>query len=577
MNAPAPAVQPVRSYDEELLDLIARQSRSVPAFVFAVLLLIGWLTWSASAVGTALWVGAVFAVLAVRYLVLPRLPDMTGMTLTGRIRLAAFLSGLNGITHALCLLFFAALSDVDRAVQALVLAGLCTGAVGTTAGDRRIFLPYHLSIYVPLVLLWATNGGTSVPTASNLGVAVAVAILGIVLVMLARDTNRQFSETIRIRKEQEEINLQLQRALRDAGVADRAKTRFLASASHDLRQPIHALSLFGAALRMKSLPDDAAQLAHNIDESIAVLASQLDALLDVSKLDAGVITPEFSVIDLTAMLGRIGREYEAEAAEKGLGLRLEIDDTCRVYSDRLLLERIIRNLLNNAVRYTNEGFVGIECRCRDDRCSLAIVDSGIGIPESERDKIFSEFYQVEAKTPQARQGLGLGLSIVARLAVLLGIPVDLVSTPGEGTRFELTLSLVDGPGLPEAPRREQQLEGIRVLIIDDDRSVRLAMEALLKSYGAVPLCAADTDEALALTAEAPPGVILSDLRLAAESGLDAIDRLRQQHGEIPAMLITGDTGAEQIREAHASGFEVLHKPVLPEDLQRALSDAIRTA
>lgn len=578
MNAPrsAPEVRPVKSYEEELLDLIARQSRRVPALVFGVLIIIASLVYPHSPLGMVAWLGVVIAVLAARYRVLPQLPDRDDLSLQGRVNVAAVLSGINGLAHAASLLVFPLLSDIERAIQSLVLAGLCTAAVGTTAGNRRIFLPYFLAIFPALILLWATDGGFRWPTLTNAGIALSVGMFAVVVLMVARDTERQFLETIRIRKEQEAINIQLQKALQDAGVADRAKTRFLASASHDLRQPIHALSLFAAALKMQTLPDDARELADNIDESISVLASQLDALLDISKLDAGVITPEFAPVDLTNMLRRIAREFEAEVSEKGLDLVVDVDDGCRVQTDKLLLERVVRNLLNNAVRYTEQGSIAIECNSVGSGCRLAIVDSGIGIPAAEQDKIFSEFYQVSERTDSAQQGLGLGLSIVTRLLALLETPLSLTSAPGEGTRIELSLQGEQGSEETWDIETMKRLEGMRILVIDDDRAVRNAMSALLVGVGAKVSGAATIDEALECLDEGIPDVVISDLRLGPESGIDAIERIRQWRDALPAILITGDTGAEQIREAHASGLQVLHKPVQPADLERALSEIVRT-
>jgi signal transduction histidine kinase/ActR/RegA family two-component response regulator len=406
------------------------------------------------------------------------------------------------------------------------------------------------------------------------GLALAILVFAIVLVLLARDTNRQFNQTIRIRKDQEELNKQLQKALQDAAVADRAKTRFLASASHDLRQPIHALSLFGAALKMQQLPDNVRDLANNIDESITVLASQLDSLLDISRLDAGVVTPEFVVIDLTSMLQRIGREFEQPALEKGLSLNLELAGSYHIVSDKLLLERVIRNLLNNAVRYTETGRITIETRCDGPQCCLAISDTGIGIEESEQANIFSEFYQVSQQYGSSNQGLGLGLSIVARLLSLLSAPMTLKSTKGEGTRIEISLTL-------EANRKEtrevsgmMRLEDVSVLVIDDDVAVRKAMTALLGNLGAEVRVSANLVEAMALASARAPDVVVSDLRLGSETGIDAITSIRDVCGDLPAILITGDTSTEQIQLAHESGLMILHKPVNVADLEKAIADAV---
>lgn len=567
-------VATVKSPEEELLNLLATQARQLPLAIFGVLVLVAALISSYSTYGWAIWLAAVIAVLALRFAVLTRLPGMTDWSLDARLRIALVLSGVNGIVHASSLYYFPLMTGVERASQSLILAGLAVAAIATTAGDRRIYLAYMLPIFPALVVLWATSGNDTVSSSADVGLALAIFVFAIVLVMLARDTNHQFNQTIRIRKEQEELNRQLQKALQDAAVADRAKTRFLASASHDLRQPIHALSLFGAALKMQELPDDVRDLANNIDESITVLASQLDSLLDISRLDAGVVTPEFVVIDLTSMLRRIGREFEQLALEKGLALNLELEGDYHIISDKLLLERVIRNLLNNAVRYTETGRITIEASCDASQCCLAISDTGIGIEESEQANVFSEFYQVSQEYGSSKQGLGLGLSIVARLLSLLGAPMTLRSAKGEGTRIEISLTL-------EADRKEarevsgkMRLEGVSVLVIDDDVAVRKAMIALLGNHGAEVRVAADVGEAMALAAASAPDVVVSDLRLGIESGIDAIARIRDICGDLPAILITGDTSAEQIQLAHESGLVILHKPVDVADLEKAIAEAV---
>jgi signal transduction histidine kinase len=514
-------------------------------------------------------------VLAVRYAVLTRLPNMTDWSLDARINIAVLLSAINGVTHASSLAFFPMLTDIERTIQSLILAGLCIAAVATTAGHRRVFVAYFLPIFPTLVVLWATKGSWSVPDRTDVILALAIALFAFVLLINSRDTERQFVETIRIRKEQEELNKQLQAALQAAGVADRAKTRFLASASHDLRQPIHALSLFGAALKMQELPVNVRDLAENIDESITVLASQLDALLDISRLDAGVVTPDIGTVDLSSMLRRIARELELQVSDKGLSLSLYVADDCQVVSDKLLLERVIRNLLNNAIRYTESGGISIETLISGETCRLVIADTGIGIAEAEQEKIFSEFYQVSQRYGESKQGLGLGLSIVARLLRLLDAPLSLSSMPGEGTRIEISLKL-------EHSRKEDmdagemlRLDGIRILVLDDDSAVRKAMTTLLASFGAHVSTAGNVDEALALVGNEEPDLLLSDLRLGVETGLDAVARMRETGYDTPTILITGDTSSEQIRLAHESGLELLHKPVNTADLERKIAEVLK--
>lgn len=578
MNAREPdstEVPPVKSPEEELLNLLATQSRRLPIPVFAVLAVIGGLIYPHSPNhGWAVWLGVVLLVLGLRYAVLVRLPDMDQLALSTRVNIAALMSGINGIAHSSSLIFFSDLSDIERAIQSLILAGLATAAIATTAGNSRIYLAYFLPIFPTMVLLWATNGTWSVPTRTDLGLAFSVTVFAVVLLMLARDTQRQFIAAIKIRKEQEELNTRLQQALQDAAVADRAKTRFLASASHDLRQPIHALSLFAAALKMQDLPPKLVDLADNINESVVVLASQLDALLDISRLDAGVVRPEMGVVDLASMLRRVAREIEPEATAKALSLHLDIAAQCQVVTDKLLLERVIRNLLNNAIRYTEQGSIGISTRI-GAKCVLAIEDTGIGIPRSEQKKIFNEFYQVSQQYGSSKQGLGLGLSIVMRLLALLEAPLTLSSTPGEGTRVEIALELErEGTEAPDGIEMAG-LDGVHILVIDDDASVRTAMNTLLFNFGALVATAANIQQALACVGQQTPDIILSDLRLGRETGIEAIAQIREAVGDVPAILITGDTSTEQIQQAERIGYDLLHKPVNPAELEKRITEVMR--
>ncbi len=553
---------------------MATQSRRLPVAVFGVIVVIAGLIFPYSQVFSLAWLGCVVAVLVGRYAILSRLPLWTDWPLAGRLHIATVLSAVNGIIHGASLIWFPVMTDVERAVQSMIFAGLCSGAIASTAGNRQIYLAYALPILVPMAILWATHGAWSWPSLTDAGLAFAIVMLISVLVMLARDTERQFLESIRVRKGQEALNGRLQVALQAAGVADRAKTRFLAAASHDLRQPIHALSLFGAALRAQSLPPAAQELAENIEEAIDVLASQLDALLDISKLDAGVIRPNIAVIDLTSMLRRIGREFEPQAHDKGLSMQVVVADDLQVRSDKLLLERVVRNLLNNAVRYTEQGGITIEAVGRGATCQLAVVDTGIGIPVAEQRRIFDEFYQV-SHDGAGKQGLGLGLSIVTRLLGLLDSPLTLTSVPGEGTRIEVSLQVETAARETIAVVSETRLSGIRVLVIDDDKVVRSAMLALLTALGAEPTAVANIQQAIGCVRLRRPDLVLADLRLGAgETGIEAITQIRELCCNVPAILITGDTGTEQIRLAHQTGLDVIHKPVNPRDLEQKITTVL---
>jgi signal transduction histidine kinase/ActR/RegA family two-component response regulator len=396
-------------------------------------------------------------------------------------------------------------------------------------------------------------------------------IYGALLIVLARDTWRMFRNSFESRR-------QLQAALDTAESANRAKTRFLASASHDLRQPMHTLSLFAAALSMRPLDDRSRAIAQQMNQALQALSSQLDVLLDVSKLDAGIVEASAADVDIRALLGRLRDEFEPAALRKGLALRAECPPSARAHTDALLLDRVLRNLLDNALKYTLHGEVVLRAGpAPDGRLQLEVVDTGPGIAAEEHERVFEEFYQLGNAERDRRQGLGLGLSIVRRLAELLGLGLRMHSAPGAGTRF--CMSVAAATALPAAPAGPgialPTLAGLKVLVIDDEEAVREGMRTLLEAYGCRVSLAGGTAGALKAAAEAPPDLVLADFRLREhDDGLLAVRQLRAQHPGLPALLVSGDTAPERLREARAAGLPLLHKPVAAEVLVLAIHKAV---
>lgn len=376
------------------------------------------------------------------------------------------------------------------------------------------------------------------------------------------------------RKENEEA---LREARRRAEDTVEERTRFLAAASHDLRQPLHALGLFVAQLQSATANrPDLHPLADNIRLCTDSLIGLFDTLMDISKLDAGAIAPQAEAFPVAPLLQRLAADHAPLAAEKGLALRAAPTGAF-AYSDPALLERLLRNLLSNAIRYTDTGGVMIGCRREGAGLRLEVWDTGHGIPESEREAIFGEFYQGSQPT-RDRQGLGLGLAIVRRLATLLGHRLDLRSRAGGGSVFAVSIpraAAVPGPGRAE-PAALPDLAQMRVLLIDDERQVREAVRGLLGQWGCRVTTADSGDAAMARVGEAaPPDVILCDYRLSAtERGAEVIRGLRERGGPVPVVLITGDTSAEVRQAAEAVGSHLLFKPVQPAKL-RALLLALR--
>jgi len=383
---------------------------------------------------------------------------------------------------------------------------------------------------------------------------------------LATNVNRMSEELGRLYHELEEANL--------------AKSRFLAAASHDLRQPLHALNLFVTQLRTEKDPAEKSRVIARIGAAVAAMDELFNELLDMSKLDAGVLTPSISDFPVDQLLKRIEMTFAAAAREKHLRLRV-VSNSAWIRSDFILLERILLNLVSNAVRYTQAGGIVVGCRRREGVLKIEVWDSGIGIPEDQQRNIFGEFHQLSTAAQDSRGGLGLGLAIVERLCRLLDYPIDVTSKQGRGSRFGVAVPLTAPLRLAERPAQAatDQAMGKSVVVIDDDALVLDSMCGVLKSWGCSVVTATSDDAALTalLKGERPPDIIISDYRLGdRKTGFDVIERIRRVFGTpIPAFLISGDTAPERLREARASGYYLLHKPVPPITLRSVVSQLLK--
>lgn len=558
-----------RKLEDELLQLLAKQSERVPIATLLAALIICALAFDyVPHFISAAWLGAVILVLAVRFAVLRRLPAMQSRSHESRIRIAVSLSILNGFVHAASLFFFPFLPELERAIHTVILVSLSTGAVATTAGYLPLFVGYMLPAFGAMVPLWIFSPGLPDAGLREAALGLLIFMFGCILAGLARDAWRVFKESFNIRSEVMKLNEQLSKALTDAEAANNAKTRFLASASHDLRQPIHTLSLFGAALSMRKLDPDTRDIVNHMNVALQNMATQLDSLLDISKLDAGVMEKNVTRVDLRGMLLKLEQEYQPLCEEKNLHLKCSLlDGIYSVETDGLLLERIVRNLLSNAVKYTDKGFVHITTTRRDGQFSLRVADTGRGIAAKEQARIFEEFYQIDNPERDRSKGLGLGLSIVRRLTDFLEIPLHMQSSPGKGTTFELLLpeagAVQDsdaGSGI--STELEPSHDAARILVIDDEAAVRAGMQSLLGAMGYQVDTAEDIEQALQHAQSHPPDLVLADLRLrGAENGIDAIHSIRDIVPDVPALLISGDTAPNRLRSARLAGIDMLHKPV----------------
>ncbi len=371
----------------------------------------------------------------------------------------------------------------------------------------------------------------------------------------------------------------LQREKDAAERATQAKSHFLAAASHDLRQPLHALGLFVSALAQSEAAKREPVLVAHIRSATDTLQNLLDAILDISRLDGGNVVPRFAPFALGPVLERILRDVSLVAAHKGLRLRVRGCGQI-VRSDQELVQRILLNLVGNALRYTRRGGVLVACRRRRDRVLIEVWDTGSGIPDSARDEIFGEYIQLENPERDRAKGLGLGLAICRRLADLLEAPIGLRSRPGHGSVFWISLPLEQpseahpvaaAPGdAAEAPAR---LSGM-VLVIDSDPLVRAGMETAITGWGAQVMLAASRDEAIARVCDggSEPDIAICNLHLlGVPSGIDLACELRHLYPRTGILMVGADISEDAQAAARAAGFPLLKQPVAPGRLRAALS------
>lgn len=459
--------------------------------------------------------------------------------------------------------------------QLLIMLVVCAVSSGAVAAFGA-FLPAFCALFLPATLPFAA---ISALQGGFFGITVASLVFVFIISMLfvAYRHNGDLQEMIRLRFENLDLAAELRLQKEAAEAASLAKTRFLAAASHDLRQPVHALSLFVGALRGHALADESARLMDLIEDSVNAMDGLFSALLDISRLDAGIVAPDWNVFPVQDLLDRLIRDYGAEAAEKGLSLRVR---PCKaiIRSDPLLLERILRNLLSNAIRYTDSGGVLVGCR-RGQALRVQVWDTGRGIPAAQAERVFEEFFQLHNPERDRTQGLGLGLAIVRRLAVLLGHTLALQSRPGRGSVFSVTVPLAEA-GLAAHPAHHPVVarHGL-IFVVDDEATIQEGMRSLLTGWGHRVLTAGSGDEIIAHAGAWPdrPDVIICDYRLrGAETGVQVIERLRGEYNaDIPALLITGDTAPDRLTEAVSSGLLLLHKPVANSRLRAAISNLLR--
>lgn len=470
-------------------------------------------------------------------------------------------------------------ADLEAAFLVLLVAfGISAGAVPAFGP----FLPAFFCLFLPATLPFViVNLGTTEPILQVALVLMVVFIGGVGLLGVA--ANRSFIELVSLRIRTEQMAGELRRQKEIAEQASLDKSTFLAAASHDLRQPIHALGLFVGALRGIVMSPEGRRLVEQIEASIAAMDGLFSGLLDISRLDAGIVEVHRRPFAIAALLDRICRDHVEEADTKGLSL---VWKPCRaiVDTDPVLAERILRNLVSNAVLHTREGRIVVGCRRRGPSLAVQVWDTGPGIPPDQQERVFQEYYQLGNAERDRSRGLGLGLAIVRRLTQLLDCALTLRSVPGRGSCFEVAIPLATGSEMMDEPAATGDAGAFAtglVVVIDDEMAVREAMSSLLESWGHQVIAAGSGDEIIERLSIClvRPHLIISDYRLReGETGIEVIDRLQAEYNEpIPAMLVTGDTAPDRLVEAQASGLLLLHKPVSNSRLRAAIANLVGVA
>lgn len=478
----------------------------------------------------------------------------------------------------------------DLDMQSLIICvaiGLSSGAVTINPVHRPAFFIYLTFLLTPLIVLVGL-GNDEVHWFLVVVLVIYLAFLiesGIKLMQTFETSLRQRFEndtllqSLRIREEE------IEKALSVAEQANTTKSKFLATASHDLRQPLQALRLFSEALQNVTKEPESQKLSEQIGKSVNSLVEMFDDLLDVSRLDAGIIQPRLQHFELFGLFDRLHVDFAPIAQSKGLILELPycggkrgVSTWCSavVYSDPFLLERILRNLLSNAIRYTEKGKVHVSCECTNGAVAIAVNDTGVGMNAETLEKIFEEYFQADNPHRDRRKGLGLGLAIVRRMQELLGYQIKVKSQVGVGSTFSFSLPHGDRAELAKPFNMEltqEDVSGKIVVLVEDDADIREFTTELLQSWGCA-VVAGVTGQSVMQDLEkigTQPDILVCDYRLPdKETAIDVMCAMHQRWPELPVLVLTGDTGTDTLRAIQKTGATLLHKPIAPSRLRTAL-------
>jgi signal transduction histidine kinase/CheY-like chemotaxis protein len=582
-NADAATLE--KMFIEELVGLQCKEVGRVPIGVAGVSAVMAYGAWShLHPIAPIAWFSVVIALLIVRMSIVKKYFAAAISPLVMQEWLERF-SHFNGWAMGVGVFAFMHWYSLQwQAIATIFSLALVAGALPASAFIHKHFKNYSLAIIICLALGWAFFGKTDERVLSFMIALLCVAYL-FVFTSFIKDAEAKAKQGFFIRYENvrllEEIKAQQVEITRERDIAQKAnlaKSRFLASASHDLRQPLQTIAMYNAALSLRPLDEQSSQLVRSAGVATSSLTSLLNALLDVSQLDTNAITAKISSVDLFALSQKLDQEFSQLAQHKDRRFTTAVPTKLTVTADPLLLERVLRNLLDNAFKHGAKSIVALNAHALGTgRVKIEICDDGPGIPESEFETIFEEFYQLKNPERDRAQGLGLGLPIVRRVCQLMGATCTVESRLNE-TKFILEFARaeeVDTP-MPEVNRSltaSPILQGKKVMVFDDEAQVRDSLKALLEGWGCEVRTTGEQRAAVAFLGSESYMVLLIDYRLRdGHNGLGFVTTFAELLGQTATILITGDATDAVTHQAEALGVPVMRKPIDAAELRRTLED-----
>lgn len=490
--------------------------------------------------------------------------------------LATALTFLLGCTIGSVLYFYPHVGSFERAMLTAILLGLCTASHSTNFGYRPLLLSYIGPLLGTLAVLWIANVDQLLHPALAIAVGVSILIVAQTLLMNGKFMFDAFALSIESSSKLEEQSQHLSHALQvaeraqsEAEASSQSKTRFIAAASHDLRQPVHVLNLLAATLKNTQLDQRSREIVDSMNVAVTSLSSQLNALLDISALDSGAIKPEIQSVNLGTLASTLMLEMKQLAQDKHIELICSVPDGLLVRTDPAMLAQIIRNLCGNAIKYTFSGYVRIQARTVDTQVVLSISDTGIGINDADQVKIFEEFYQISNPGRDKRRGMGLGLSIVERLIHNLGHTIHLSSCVGKGTTVTIDLQRCSLEQMATteslAHTRPQVVNlpaGFWVHLVDDEDAVQNSVKVFLQSAGCRVTMTATSQESIDFLSGNHPDAVLIDLRLQDDdSGFNVVDWMTGSRPGMAVAVVTGESLTDGSVARRYPDLLMLQKPL----------------